>query len=84
MVLFTFFFLAPPPSNSQNILGTACLDIRNANGTPPGIDKWVYSRPPGKCTPYDTHRITEQVFPIVYTFQVSIFAHTKFLKNSKK
>ncbi|XP_001603834.1 protein wntless [Nasonia vitripennis] len=62
--------VAPPPSNSQNILGTACLDQRNANGTAPGIDKWIYSRPAGKCNVIDPHEITEQVFPIVYTFQM--------------
>ncbi|OXU26764.1 hypothetical protein TSAR_000897 [Trichomalopsis sarcophagae] len=62
--------VAPPPSNSQNILGTACLDQRSANGTAPGIDKWIYSRPAGKCNVIDPHEITKQVFPIVYTFQM--------------
>ncbi|XP_023245761.1 protein wntless [Copidosoma floridanum] len=62
--------VAPPPSNSQNILGTACLDKRNRNGTAPGIDTWIYSRPPGKCNILDTHAITDNISPIVYSFQM--------------
>ena len=67
------FFLAPPPSNSQSILGTPCRDTRILNGTPPGLDWWMYIRPEGKCSVIETHMMTEQIVPIVYTFQVKLF-----------
>ncbi|XP_011498233.1 PREDICTED: protein wntless [Ceratosolen solmsi marchali] len=75
--------VAPPPSNSQNILGTACLDQRNANGTPPGIDKWMYSRPSGKCDIIDTHEITERILPIVYSFQMPTPRNKQILDYSR-
>ncbi|KAJ8679069.1 hypothetical protein QAD02_014856 [Eretmocerus hayati] len=62
--------IAPPPSNSQLILGTACLDTPNANGTPPGTDQWFYIRSPGKCQEVDTHKISDNARQIVYTFMM--------------
>uniref|UniRef100_A0ABD2WRX1 Protein wntless n=1 Tax=Trichogramma kaykai TaxID=54128 RepID=A0ABD2WRX1_9HYME len=56
------------------MLGTACRDNLNVNGTPPGLDDWVYFRPPGKCVhvdPHDdTHEMSETIIPLVYVFQI--------------
>ncbi|KAL7306916.1 hypothetical protein TKK_0001075 [Trichogramma kaykai] len=78
---------ASPPSNSQNMLGTACRDNLNVNGTPPGLDDWVYFRPPGKCVhvdPHDdTHEMSETIIPLVYVFQIPTPRNGKFLNYSQ-
>ncbi|XP_014230227.2 protein wntless [Trichogramma pretiosum] len=75
--------VAPPPSNSQNMLGTACRDKLNVNGTPPGLDDWMYFRPPGKCVHVDTHEMSETIIPLVYVFQMPTPRNGKFLDYSR-
>ncbi|XP_058806011.1 protein wntless isoform X2 [Phymastichus coffea] len=75
--------VAPPPSNSQNILGIACVDVPTVNGTPPGLDTWIYFRPPGKCQIFETHHMTEKIVPIVYTFQMPRPYDNKILDYSR-
>lgn len=74
LLIFCFTDAAPTPASSQNILGTACQDVR-INGSEPGAGKWFYSRGKGACTPVDMHKFTydshHQAYQVVYTFQVS-------------
>ncbi|XP_023316034.1 protein wntless-like [Trichogramma pretiosum] len=69
------------------MLGTACRDKLNVNGTPPGLDDWVYFRPPGKCVhvdPHDdTHEMNETIIPLVYVFQIPTPRNGKFLNYSQ-
>lgn len=70
-IYIIWFFVAPTPASSQNILGTPCKDT-NINGS--DQNKWFYSRGKGSCTTVDMHYLSldnnQQSYQIVYTFQV--------------
>ncbi|KAJ8676140.1 hypothetical protein QAD02_011926 [Eretmocerus hayati] len=61
-------FVAPRRSNGQQILGTACLDSLDDNGTFSGADEWFYTWPTRNCKDVNTHQITNESQQIVYTF----------------
>lgn len=73
LFLAILIFPAPTPASSQNILSTACKDVR-VNGSEPGEGKWFYSRGKGSCSAVDMNQFSfdshHQAYQVVYTFQV--------------